>query len=32
MPKYLDFHPGFKMSPKAIQRLTDETEKGIYDE
>ena len=32
MPKYMDFHPGLKLSPEAIQRLTDEAKEGVYDE
>lgn len=32
MPKFIDFHPGHEMSPEGIQRLTEETKKGVYDE
>ena len=32
MPKFIDSHPGHEMSPEGIQRLTEETKKGVYDE
>ncbi len=32
MPKFIDFHPGLKVSAEAIAKLKEETKKGVVDE